>query len=152
MSIRTQRFVRLNVRMEGPVSNPMFVSVRQATKGPPVTLVSNILYNWDFHLNRRKSHIQWNTRWQQRARGIHLYIKIHSSIIRYFLKVHLFIWFKTDLYKFKFIILSVFSATMFYCICVNPFKEDLSSKFCKSLILALSYLMIQSFGFNIYQK
>lgn len=46
----------------------------------------------------------------------------------------------------------VFSVTMFYCICVNPFKEDLSSKFGKSLILALSYLMIQSFGFNLYQK
>lgn len=38
LSIRRQPFVQLNVRMEEPVSNPMFVSVRQATKGPPVTL------------------------------------------------------------------------------------------------------------------
>lgn len=30
--------MQLNVRMEGPVLNPMFVSVRRATKGPPVTL------------------------------------------------------------------------------------------------------------------
>lgn len=33
----------------------------------------------------------------------------------------------------------MFSVTMFYCICVNPFKEDLSSKFCKSLILAVLF-------------
>lgn len=38
LTIRRQLFVQLNVRMEGPVLNLMFVSVRRATKGPPVTL------------------------------------------------------------------------------------------------------------------